>query len=286
MSETMNPTAAYKETAREEWTGAAAFWKKWYPKFSEQSRAATELVVSGAQLQSGMTVLDMASGSGQPSLTIAAKVGPQGHVIATDMVPEMLQVARENAAKAGVTNIEFRLSEAEHLPFKDAEFDRVTCRFGLMLFADSEEALAQVRRVLRPGGRVSFLTWGSFEENPYFTLRLKPFFKYVDVPRPEPDAPGIFKFSDPAKLASALAAAGFRDVHADKHIIPFPWVGSVEECFEASRELAAPSKKIMAALPADKTEEVMKEVLAGMRKFDDGKRLNFEATVVLGTAAV
>ena len=91
MNETVNSTAAYKETAREDWTGAAAFWKKWYPKFAEQSRAATELVVNGAQLQPGMAVLDMASGSGQPSLTIAAKVGPQGHVIATDMVPEMLQ---------------------------------------------------------------------------------------------------------------------------------------------------------------------------------------------------
>lgn len=95
-----------------------------------------------------------------------------------------------------------------------------------------------------------------------------------------------FKFSDPEKLANALTSAGFRDVRAEKRRVPWPWPGSVEECFEAGRELSAPFKKFIAALPPEKTDEVTREVMDGLRKFDDGKRLNFEATVVLGTAAV
>lgn len=286
MTENTNTPATYKETSREDWSGAAPLWKKWYEKFAEQSRAATELVVEGAQLKPGMRVLDLASGSGQPSLAIAQAVGSQGHVTATDMVAEMLEAVRGNAAKLGLANMDFRIADVSKLPFNNAEFDRVTCRFALMLFPEVEKVLAEVRRVLRPGGRVSFVVWGSFEENPYFTVRLKPYFKYVERPPSGPDTPGVFRFGDPIKLADTLKAAGFRDIRTDKRHVSWPWSGPPEQCFEAGRELSAPFKKIMAALPPEKTEEVTREVLDGIRKVYDGTRINFTATVILATATV
>ncbi len=96
----MSTTPDPKESLRQEWLAAASFWKKWYPQFVIQTRAATDLVVQGAALSPGMHVLDLASGTGEPALTLAEAVGPQGRVVATDLVPEMLHAAQEHACRS------------------------------------------------------------------------------------------------------------------------------------------------------------------------------------------
>lgn len=273
------PRPDYKEIVRKEWTGAAPLWQKWNQKFVAQTRAATDLVVRGADVSPGMKVLDLASGTGEPALSLANAVGPQGRVIATDLVPEMLAHARQNAQAQGLLNIDFRLADAEGLPFADAEFDRVTCRFGIMFFPDIPKAMAEIRRVLKPGGRVCFAVFGSLEENPLFLVNLGPFLKRVKMPLPPPDAPHIFRFADLNKLSTALSSAGFRGVKADKHRVIFPWHGPAEECWEATRELAAPFKKLIEAIPPDQSEEVIREVLEGVRRFQVGDQIHLPATV-------
>ncbi len=99
-----------------------------------------------------MKVLDLACGSGEPSLSLARAVGPMGHVIATDIVPGMLEIAEENARRKGLSNIEFRIADAEAIPFPDESFDVVTCRFGVMFFSDPERAMREARRVLKNDG--------------------------------------------------------------------------------------------------------------------------------------
>jgi ubiquinone/menaquinone biosynthesis C-methylase UbiE len=273
------PVPNYKEIIRQEWTGAAPLWQKWNHKFVIQTRAATDLVVRGAEVALGMSVLDLASGTGEPALSLAHVVGPQGRVLATDLVPEMLEHARQNAAAQHLNNLEFRLADAEALPFSDAEFDRVTCRFGIMFFPDIPKAMSEIRRVLKPGGRVCFAVFGSLEENPIFHVSLGPFLKRVKMPPPPPDAPHIFRFADESKLANALSSAGFRDVSTDKHQITFSWPGPPEEAWESTRELAAPFKKLIEALPPDQTEEVIREVLEGITRFQVGDNINLPATV-------
>jgi len=285
MTASQNSVPDHKETMRQEWAGAASAWRKWAPKLAAQSRAATELVVQGAELAPGMHVLDLASGTGEPALSVAKAVGKQGRVVATDLIPDMLDAAHENALAQGLSNIQFRMADAEHLPFSQGEFDRVTCRFGLMFFPDVQKALTGIQRVLKPGGRVSFLVWGTFEENPLFSVTLGPFLKHVKVPPPQPDAPGIFRFADDAKLARTLTAAGFREVRASKQRLAWPWPGPPEEAWESMRELAAPFKKMIAALPPEKTAEVIHEVMEGVRRFHDGEEINFPATVVLAMGA-
>jgi ubiquinone/menaquinone biosynthesis C-methylase UbiE len=227
MSSSQNPVPDYKELTRQEWTGAAPLWQKWNHKFVIQTRAATELVVRGAELAPGMKVLDLASGTGEPALSLASAVGPQGRVVATDLVPQMLDAARQNAAAQGLHNLEFRMADAEDLPFSDGEFDRVTCRFGFMFFPDIPKAMVEIRRVLKPGGRVCFAVFGSLEENPIFMVSLGPFLKRVKMPPPPPDAPHIFRFADETKLANALSSAGFRDVSTNKTTghLPLAWSG-------------------------------------------------------------
>lgn len=280
-----NQPPDYKATIREEWIGAAPYWKKWNRKLEFQSQAATDLVVRGAQLSPGLRVLDLASGTGQPALTIAKAIGPSGHVIASDLTPAMLEAAKENAQALGLSNFDARVADAEHLPFSDGEFDRVTCRFGIMFFPEIQTALKEIHRVLKPGGRFSFLTWGGLEENPLFGTTLGPFMKHVNMPPPPPDAPTVFRFADPGKLASTLTAAGFKDVKTSKQQIPWPWPGTPEDAWEGMHELAAPFRKIIAAMPPEKLPGAMQEVMDGLKRFYDGKQVNAPATVLLATGA-
>jgi ubiquinone/menaquinone biosynthesis C-methylase UbiE len=276
------PTSAeqMKETIRLEWQEAAPLWKKWHTKLSMQSRAATELVLEGAALEPGLKVLDLASGSGQPALSIASAVKPHGHVFATDMVAEMLLAAKENAEASGLSNIEFRAADAEQLPFPDKEFDRVTCRFGLMFFPDARKALTEQRRVLKPGGRISHVVWGPADENPLFSVMLGPFLKHVQAPPPPPDAPGVFRYADEQKLADTVRAGGFREVRTKRVAVKWPWPGPPQEQWEATREIAAPFKKMIAALPEDKKEAVIREVIEGIARYYDGNSVNFPATLL------
>jgi len=280
------PSPDPREIIRQEWRDAAPFWRKWSSQLAFQSRQATELVVQGAALSPGLHVLDLASGSGEPSLSVSAAIGPQGRVIATDLLLEMLEVAQENAAARGLTNIDFRAADAEQLPFPDGLFDRVTCRFGIMFIPDVHKALREMRRVLKPGGRVSFVTWGPLDENPLFGLMIRPFLKYVDVPPPAPDSPHVFRFSSEEKLTQTISAAGFQEVHATKHKINWPWPGTAEQAWQGGSELAAPFKKIIAATPADKREEVIREVIASIRQFYDGHAVNFPASILASSALV
>ena len=281
-----SPSPDPREIIRQEWRDAAPFWRKWSSQLAFQSRQATELVVQGAALSPGLHVLDLASGSGEPALSVSAAIAPQGRVIATDLLLEMLEVAQENAAARGLTNIDFRAADAEQLPFPGGLFDRVTCRFGIMFIPDVQKALREMRRVLKPGGRVSFVTWGPLDENPLFGLMIRPFLKYVDVPPPAPDSPHVFRFSSEEKLTQTISAAGFEEVHATKHKINWPWPGTAEQAWQGGSELAAPFKKIIAATPADKREEVIREVIASIRQFYDGHAVNFPASILASSALV
>jgi len=274
-----------REAIRREWLAAAPFWKKWYSQLAFQSRQATELVVQGAALSPGLHVLDLASGSGEPALSVSVAVGPQGRVLATDLLPEMLEIARENAQARGLANLDFRAADAEQLPFPDRQFDRVTCRFGIMFMPDIQKALSEMRRVLKPGGRVSFVTWGPLEENPLFGLMIRPFMKYVDVPPPPPDSPHVFRFADERKLVQTISAAGFAEVRAAMHKINWAWPGTPEQAWQGGSELAAPFKRIIAATPEDKREEVICQVIESIRQYFDGHAVNFPA-VVLASSAV
>ncbi len=153
-------TERYKEEVRRDWTDGVAGWRKWNAQFAVMTRAATEAMVQVAQVKSGMHVLDLASGTGEPALTLAEAVSPNGHVMATDLVPEMLAIAEEIARERRLRNISFKQADAEALPFADKTFDAVTCRLGVMFFPDAAKALGEVHRVLKPGGRAAFVVWG------------------------------------------------------------------------------------------------------------------------------
>lgn len=263
----------------QDWSQAASGWRKWHRRFALQSAALTELIIGGARLRKGMEVLDMASGSGEPALPAARVVGPEGHVTATDLSPEMLHVAEENAKSMELTNTTFLQTDVQVLPFPDESFDAVTCRLGLMFFPDPAAALAEIRRVLRVGGRASFVTWGPMEQNPRFASTFGVLQSDPKL-RAKISQPGLFRYESPESVVTPLTKAGFREVSAACHTVPFPWDGPVEEAWECFRELSAPFQRAFAQVPPEDREMMTSAILESLGRYCDGKTVNFTAAVV------
>lgn len=287
MATTTAPTIEqFKEMVRQEWTDEVnvAAWSKWKASIAVQTQAMTDAIVTSAQILPGSEVLDIAGGTGELAFTIAAGVGPTGHVTATDLGPGMLAVAEEEAGSRGLTNLTFRQADAHSLPFADETFDRVTCRFGVMYFADSPTALGEIRRVLKPGGRAAFIAWGPLTENTFFLTCVGPFFKRVPPPPPSPGAPTPFKYAEAGTLAGELRGAGFAHVEEETRTMPLPWPGPPEELLRHFRDVAAPFRPLIDGMPDAEREAAVGEVLAGARRFYDGERVNMSATVVVAAA--
>lgn len=280
-------TQMFRERLHQEWTGdkTVAAWRKWNVQIAAFTRGATEAILESAHLRPGMRVLDLASGVGDPALSIAREVGSTGRVTATDIGPGMISLAEELARKQGLGNIEFREASAEALPFPDASYDAITCRFGIMFFPDLPRALRECFRVVKPGGHVAFVAWGK-KEQPFFTTTAGVILKNLPMPPPppDPDAPSLFMFGERDRLRHALTAAGFSNVHEEDRIIAGRWASSVEEYWEQFTEVAAPFRPLIDQLTPEKLSQTRLESLAAVRKFWTGKELNMPLEIVIGAA--
>jgi SAM-dependent methyltransferase len=276
----------FRDHLRQEWTGDATVtaWRKWHSQIAAFTCGATEALLEAARLRPGMCVLDLACGVGDPALSIAREVAPSGQVIATDLGPGMMSLAKELARKKGLTNIEFREANAESLPFASATFDVLTCRFGIMFFPDLPKALRECSRVLKPGGRAAFVAWGKISQ-PFFTTTAGILLKHLSAPPPppDPDAPSLFMFGQRDRLRRALEAAGFTNAHEEDRIIAGRWTSSIEQYWEQFTEVAVPFRPLLEQLAPEKKAEAKAEILAGLRKFWDGKELNMPLEIVIGT---
>src|SRR5712664_2120011 len=264
----------FRENLRQEWTGdrTVAAWRKWHAQIATFTHGATEAILEAAQFRPGMRVLDLASGVGDPALSIASEVAPNGRVTATDLGPGMMSLAEELVRKKGLTNIEFREASAESLPFPDESYDVLTCRFGIMFFPDLRKALRECFRVLKPGGRAVFVAWGK-KEQPFFTTTAGIILKHVPVPPPppDPDGPSLFMFGERDRLRRSLEAAGFRNVHEEARIVNGHWAGPPEEYWEQFSEVAAPFRPLIAQLSREKMTQAKSEIFSGLHKFWNGR---------------
>jgi len=200
-------TAPEKERMQRVWGRRGAYWDKHADALADMADRFNQPMLELAGIGPGQRVLDLASGAGEPALSIARTVGPSGEVYATDIVPEMLAGARRRAADAGLEAIRFEIADMEALPFPDGRFDRVTCRFGLMFCPNPVAALSEARRVLAPGGRVAFMVWGPRHESTLFDVLASAaavvFGEDEDIDYTTP-----FRFAEPGSLAAAMTQAG------------------------------------------------------------------------------
>jgi SAM-dependent methyltransferase len=262
------PTAEeIKSTQRSQWAGAAPAWDKWF-EWNERNvgGAMARWCCDALQLTPGMRVLDIACGTGSPSLQEAARVTPGGRVLATDLAPEMFAVAERRAREAGLANLEFRAMDAEALDLPDASFDAVSFLFALMFCPSPDRAVAEIHRVLAPGGRFALTVWDAPEKNSFFTTIGKPVAQFLQAPPPDPRAPGGFRFAPPGELEVVLRAGGFSDFTIESRTVPVE-CESVDQYFEMTTEMAGPLRTKLAGMAAGDRDRLKAMVVESARPF-------------------
>ncbi|NQV56543.1 MAG: class I SAM-dependent methyltransferase [Rhodospirillales bacterium] len=196
------------------WTKRSEQWVKAAPVGASTSDSLNQRLIEFAGIVEGHHVLDLASGTGEPSISIAIKVGPSGAVTATDATPNMLETAEKRAAGLGLEQISFQVTPMEELPFEDAAFDAVTCRFGLMHAIDPVAAINEALRVLKPGGRAAFVVHGPADQNNLWAvvhLAAPEFFGRAKSANYERH----FKFSGEGEAGKLFADAGYSAIEED-----------------------------------------------------------------------
>jgi ubiquinone/menaquinone biosynthesis C-methylase UbiE len=262
----------FSELVKQEWTvdDTAKAWRKWHNKLVPHLASLTKVLLEAAAILPGAKVLDIASGSGEPALTISEMLGPTGKVMATDLSTGMLKIAEDNANKANKNNLEFKQADVHELPFEDGSYDVVTCRLGVMYFWDCQRALREIGRVLKPGGVASFVAWGDVSKNGLVRSIIGPFANRKELPTPPPSAPHPFRFAKEGSLSTELKSAGFSQVNEQTHIVPCPWPGPPEELLNQVYEIAIPLQPFFNSFDNQDKQQAEQEVIAILNTFYDG----------------
>lgn len=271
------------ENMLDAWRESAQYWTEHSETIHQMFMPLTRALIERAGIHQGQSVLDVAGGAGEPSLTIAETVGPEGSVTFTDGVAEMVETARARAQRRGLTNIEFHQSVAESLPFPDESFDVVVSRLGVMLFADPDMAMREMLRVLKSGGRLAFAVWGKSDVNPFCYLVTRVMDSHVKSPAADPNAPSAFRFAEPGTLTSAMKQAGAIDV--DERIVTFDIEAPISpRQFWAMRSQTSDTlREKLKKLSADEQSEIAVEVEQAVQEFFPANEMKFPARLIIAT---
>ena len=248
-----------REQQKQSWNKFSAGWKKWDDMTMDFLNPMGQEIIACINPSGNELVLDIAAGTGEPGLTIASMI-PGGKVTITDLSEDMLLIAKENAERRGITNVETMACDVCELPFADNSFDAISCRFGFMFFPDMQLAANEMLRVLKPGGRFATSVWNVPEKNFWVTAMMGTINKNMELPPPVPGAPGMFRCAKPGLMKDVFEKAGFKNI-AEKEVASKLNSGTVEIYWNMMTEIGAP---IVAALSkADDTlrEKIKKEVV-------------------------
>ena len=276
-------SARFKEAQRASWSepDLVAAYRRWRPTFASLYEGADQVILEEAKPAPGLRVLDLASGSGDPAFALARAVGPGGHVTATDISPGMVALVGDLAREQGLANITSQYADAEELPFGDESFDLLTCRFGIMFCPDHLRALAEARRVLKPGSRAIYLVWGQPNAT-VFQVTIGVLRRHVEMPTPPPGAPTPFKFAEPGSLSAALAESGFRDIDERRLVIPVIWPESAARLWQFFVEMgAAVFRELLGGLSPEKRAQVEADIVEATEPYRKGNRIELEGEVVV-----
>jgi len=270
---------------REEWSAAAPGWQTRRAEVSQPTIPITERLLAMAGITSGQRVLDLACGNGDPSFTIAKRVGPHGYVVGLDITEPMVRSAQAWAKEHGLTNVEYRVVSNELEPgVPDASFDAATCRHGLMYMPEPVAALRTLHQALKPGGRVAISTWGPPERCPFFSLAMQIVMRHIELPSPDPGAPGPFALPTPEILTAILEAAGFTNVEVVAFDTGVLGAESPAAYWDLLCEVAGPLVPLMASLPTEARQALRDDAIKtyGVLSQDGPVKLGGEYLVAAG----
>ncbi|OMC17416.1 class I SAM-dependent methyltransferase [Mycobacterium sp. SP-6446] len=205
------------EEALRHWSAVAPAWDTYRDRLFDDVRSVSERLVEQVDPQPGQTVLELTAGPGETGFLAAARLGPTGRLICSDFAPAMVAAARRGVNERGIDNVECRVIDAEQIDLPDDSVDGVLSRFGLMLVPGQERAIAEIRRVLRPGGRCAYATWGPPNRNPWIFQVVVALLQNGVAPPGDAFAPGgMFSLSTPERNRDLAGAGGFSDVAVEE----------------------------------------------------------------------
>ncbi|HYO19183.1 MAG TPA: methyltransferase domain-containing protein [Dermatophilaceae bacterium] len=264
---TFDPVA-FKITTRQQWQDAAEAWHRWGGFLGTWLGEATDTMIDMAGVGVGDRVLDVAAGAGEQSLRIARRVGPSGHVLVTDIAPELLARAARDAAAEGldqVTTKELDGETVDSLP--PGSFDAVVSRVGLIYFPNQQRALQGMRQSLRSGGRLAAVVYSTPGANAFFSIPVAIIRSRAQLPAPAPGQPGPFSLGSPGVLETAMEDAGFVDVEV--RAVPSPVaLPSAAECVTFQKESFGALHQMMRTLTPAEKEDTWHEIVQALRQFE------------------
>jgi ubiquinone/menaquinone biosynthesis C-methylase UbiE len=241
----------------------------------------TQALIEDAEITGRRAVLDLATGPGEPALSIADLIGPEGKVVGTDAVPEMVEAARRERHRRGLHNASFEVAFAESLPFPANTFDAVVSRFGVMFFASPVDSVREWLRVLKPGGRIAMAVWHFAERNPFHYIVSQVVERYVDSPPPAPDSPDAFRFANPGKLQAVLSKAGV--AATSERLLRFSIRASisVENFWTLRYEMSEKLRTKLAILSKQQLAELKREVIEALSAYFSDRGISFPTEVLI-----
>ena len=267
---------------KETWNNFSPGWRKWDDIVMNFLSPIGKEMIRLIHPQDEQLILDIAGGTGEPGLSIAKKLR-KGKVVITDIAAGMLEIAKENASRRGITNVDTVVCDVSELPFDDNSFDAITCRMGFMFFPDMELAAREMVRVLKPGGTITVSVWNTPEKNPWITVMTSIIQKHLQLPQQPPDAPGMFRGSMPGLVENIFRRAGLQNI-GETQIDGKLYIDSATTFWIFHTEVAAPVGSTLNEVDERTRRKVRREVFDTINeRYPDGDiGLDYSAIVIYG----
>jgi ubiquinone/menaquinone biosynthesis C-methylase UbiE len=258
-----------REQQKESWNKFSPGWKKWDNLFMDFLEPMGEEIIRSLNLRDSDIVLDIAAGTGEPGLTIASKL-KRGKVVITDLAADMLTIAKENAERRNISNVEFLACDVCELPFVNESFNAISCRLGFMFFPDMQMAANEMARVLKPGGRVATSVWNVPEKNFWITAVMSAINKNIELPAPVPGAPGMFRCAKESVVPGLFQQAGLKNISITE-VTGKLNCKTADVYWSVMTELAAPVVAALAKADELTQSKIRREVMEAIQqKYPDG----------------
>ena len=278
----MNEFEQIRLQQKESWNKFSAGWKKWDELTMSFLKPMGQKIIEFIKPEGSQTILDIASGTGEPGLSIATMLNG-GKVIMTDIAENMLAIAKENADARNILNVETILTDVCNLPFDDKSFDSISCRFGFMFFPDMQMAANEMSRVLKPSGRIAISVWNIPEKNFWVTATMGTIKKHIDIPENPSGAPGMFRCCKPGLMKELFEKAGFKNIK-EEEISSTLHCGTFDRYWSMMTEIGAPVNAALSKADNHLKEQIKNEVFEMVAQKYAVDNLQLDANAIVITA--
>ncbi len=238
------------------WSAVAPAWETYRDRLFENVRSVSEWLVDQVDPRPAQTVLELTAGPGETGFLAAPRLGPTGRLISSDFVPAMVEAAQRGATQRGLDNVECRVLNAQQIDLPDSSVDGVLSRFGLMLVPEQKQAMGEIRRVLRPGGRCAYATWGPPDRNPWIFQVVMALLQNGYAPPGDPFAAGgVFSLATPDRNHELAAAAGFTNVTVEE-LTGTMRFESADDYWTFNTAVAGPVAELVASLSSEQLHAI------------------------------